>query len=141
MFSCHDLTLKGNESLEHFKGKILLCQKFLKPKFGHEPHLILIEEYPRRKKGRSDIVLYNVNSNRIEVWVEIQETPLDKSQWKTKINTAFEIGDKEMLYVVGLTHRAMKTIENLKEALKCQKLRYRIFSLDILNWQISEVDI
>lgn len=141
MFSCHFLTLKRNESVEHFKGKLLLCQSFLLPTYGYDPDLTLIEEYPRRKKGRADIILHNIRHKRIDVWVEIQEGPLDERRWNMKIDTALKVGNKDMLYVVGLTPRAMYTRKSLKDVLTNRNIKFKIFSLNLSSWKISEIDI
>ena len=133
MFTCHEITRKLNESSDHFKGKLLICQQYLKPKFGHSQILVLQEEFPRRAKKRADLVLYNVIHKRVEVWVEIIETP-ELVDLSNKVDFACNLGVK--FFIIGLTPKASYLAKQVQSILSTKKVEFEIFNLDFKRWRI-----
>ncbi len=139
MFSCNEINKKRNENEAHFYGKLLICQKFLREKYGNNEHLILVQEFPRKKESRADLVLLDKNSSKVEVWVEIQDTKITKKDLDKKIEYNLKVGNKEMLYIIGLTSQTKNLYRIIEEILVNKSIRHKIFYLDYYRWKLIEL--
>lgn len=113
------LTKRGGESNEHFKARLLFA-KYLKSRY-HEPEYLIIEEYPPyRPKARSDLVVikYVPPRLKIEMWVEVQESPLNSTSWRKKLSSIkrnFRVDKIAVVLTEKTKNEAMSVLKILEE--------------------------
>jgi len=137
MFGRDLIRKRRNETVEHFLARLVYLEKVLMV-FRDEEYEI-IEEYPREKKARADLVVLNIQENTIEVWVEVQETPLTKDEWKRKL-VAAKCYKPKKIHVV-LTEKSRKNKSVVKTILKQLRVPFKIFVVNTKELNVSEVNL
>lgn len=135
------LTKRKGESDEHFRARMIFA-KFLESKYK-EPMFLISEEYPPyRPKARGDIVVikYIPPRLRIEMWVEVQESPLNASAWHNKLSKIRENFNVKTMVVV-LTERTRDEALTVTRILRRLFNDFSLFLVDLSKNLIFEFDI
>ena len=135
------LTKRKGESEEHFKTRCIFAN-FLESKYPR-PIFLIVEEYPPyRPRARGDLVVirYVPPRLKIEMWVEIQETPLNPPSWRKKL-LKIKKNFKVKIMTVVLTERTKNQTFNVVKILKDLFNQFLLFVIDLTRNLITTFDV
>jgi len=134
------LTKRKGESEEHFKSRSIFAN-FLESKYPR-PIFLIVEEYPPyRPRARGDLVVirYTPPRLKIEMWIEIQETPLNPPSWRKKL-LKIKKNYKVRIMTVVLTEKTKNQTVSVVKILKDLFSQFFLFVIDLTNNFISRFE-